>query len=103
MKKLITILFACCLIVSLSACGTNTPAESASPSASAVENKTEAVTPAETEKAEPDSIDTSASDNTGESTESDPVPAETKDETPEAHSEVLVVVFSATGTTKGVA
>lgn len=103
MKKLITILLACGLIISLAACGTKTPAESTQSDSSATDSSTESPNPVVADKAESDSTDVSAANNTGNSNETGASPEDTQNETPEAHSEVLVVVFSATGTTKGVA
>ena len=91
MKKILLIIMAALLLSSLSACGSNTQAETAGTSAQTNEAKT---------AAEEQEESAESSDPAGSETEAEP---ESETPAPAAHSDVLVAYFSATGTTKGVA
>lgn len=91
MKKKISILLVIILMLSLAACGTKTPAAEPASEISPSEIPEEAAAPDLTalipeETGEPDKSEGSVPDTAAET-----------------HADVLVVVFSATGTTKGVA
>ena len=91
MKKILLIIMAALLLSCLSACGSNTQAETAGTSAQTDEAKT---------AAEEQEESAESSDPAGSETEAEP---ESETPAPAAHSDVLVAYFSATGTTKGVA
>ena len=114
MKKMISVLLAAVLLVSLAGCA-QTQKEDADSQASAAENKTaektESTTTAESTAAPESAIETDATaekepatseaESAAESA-AEPAPESASEPAPE-HSETLVVVFSATGTTLGVA
>ena len=85
MKKALTLLLALVMVSALVACAANEPEKEAQPQKTVTE-AAEAEVPVAENKEEPQSESVA-----------EPEPSEEK------HSEVLVVVFSATGTTKGVA
>lgn len=86
MKRIFTILIAALMLIGLTACAGNTPANTAEKEITPSSDAEETTASSAATEAGPD--DTSAPQTT------DPVPE---------HKTVLVVVFSATGTTKGVA
>ena len=99
MKKLLTMLTAICMILGLAACAkseSNTTTTTAKSTTTASTTVSEAVDTTEEKK---DSIETEASSS--EVVTEDTTMKET--ENTQAHKEVLVVYFSATGNTRGVA
>ena len=91
MKKILLIIMAALLLSCLSACGSNTQAETAGTYA----QTNEAKTAAEEQEESAESSDPAESETEAEPESETPAPA--------AHADVLVAYFSATGTTKGVA
>ena len=106
MKKMISVLLAAVLLVSLAGCA-QTQKEDAGSQASAAENKaaekTESTTTAESTAAPESAIETDATAEKEPATSEAESAAESASEPAPEHSETLVVVFSATGTTLGVA
>ena len=101
MKRIFTILIAALMLIGLTACAGNTPANTAENLPSA--DKREQTEPAEKEiTPSSDAEETTASSAATEAGPDDTSAPQTTDPVPE-HKTVLVVVFSATGTTKGVA
>ena len=110
MKKMISVLLAAVLLASLAGCA-QTQKEDAGSQASAAENKaaekTESTTTAESTAAPESAIETDATAEKESATSeaesaAEPASESAAEPVPE-HSETLVVVFSATGTTLGVA
>ena len=105
MRKRITFILAALLVLAMTACGGNAAVQqqTASPASGADNPAAEASTPGATETPDvPDDTtaavsDTAAQTDTGAETEA------STDSSASDRSDVLVVVFSATGTTKGVA
>ena len=106
MKKMISVLLAAVLLVSLAGCA-QTQKEAAGSQASAAENKaaekTESTTTAESTAAPESAIETDATAEKESATSKAESASESASESAPEHSETLVVVFSATGTTLGVA
>ena len=112
MKKRKTLPLALFLALSLilSACGSQPAASETTANRTEAAKETTAAQPESTASvpkqptaAAPQGETTKASESERAETDAPSVPADTQEESTEAHSEVLVVVFSATGTTKGVA
>ena len=116
--KLLTLALFLAFSLILMACGsqtaasTDTAAHQTEPAKETSSVQPENISPAPEQTSDPaaDSENTDAApseepaaDPADASEEQDPVEAEPQDEVPEPHSEILVAVFSATGTTKGVA
>ena len=106
MKKMISVLLAAVLLASLAGCA-QTQKEDAGSQASAAENKaaekTESTTTAESTAAPESAIETDATAEKESATSKAESASESASESAPEHSETLVVVFSATGTTLGVA
>ena len=101
-RSMIALLLALCLCVGLAACGSSADKPETTSNETAQSASAEPNTPTNaenTEQASKDEPETQTSVNTEAETD-----VQTSEEAPaETHADVLVVVFSATGTTKGVA
>ena len=102
MKRVILAIMTVIVLMMFAACGgkvqSGTGSASVEESAEAA-SKTSEAAPAEASSAEASSTETAAAETSSTEASS----AVTDEQTPAAHSEILIAYFSATGTTKGVA